>query len=674
MKTKKGRKKPLFRLNSIKTKLIANMLFLAIVPLFLLGYFSVNYAQDMIRKEVNASSLQVTKQVSSIVDQMVNGVTSQLHLLSNNINFTEFYSNPENATYGYFLLEGTSQSRADYTNLYFGSSQDDLLIAPKSTVSSDYKPTEQEWYTKAVSNPKQMIVSDPKRSSFSTKFVITISKAVLKSNNVIGVIAIDLDVEELAQGINEIVIGNNGYVVLIDTNGNLITHPNAELVGTDIVTTLPIWAKMQESKEGMGDYVYNGALKTSVFTTNELTNWRILSTLEENEFSSRTATMEKAIFLLFGLFIIISTVIALFISNRTSKNIFTIIRSFKTAASGNLTTRVELKAKDEFHELETHYNEMMESIQSALKTVESSSRTVLRTSTSLTSMTEETATSVGQVAQAIGEIAEGTSSQAENAKAGSTEMNELSKNLDSITNVSVQMNDLTLQTTELGNKGLKQISLLTEKSYETKNASKEVESVIKEVASHMTEINGFIQTISQITDQTNLLSLNASIEAARAGEHGKGFAVVANEVRTLADESRNAAEHIKEIIQTIQQVVKKAVDAVDGTKHVVMEQDTAVSATKEIFDQILTSLQEVTLKSEKVKDDVTTGHQSKEVMLSEMDQMLQISESTAASTQQVSAASEEISATMEEFTRFAQELQEISKELEQEISKFTLDQ
>ena len=115
------------------------------------------------------------------------------------------------------------------------------------------------------------------------------------------------------------------------------------------------------------------------------------------------------------------------------------------------------------------------------------------------------------------------------------------------------------------------------------------------------KINTISETISQITEQTNLLSLNASIESARAGEAGKGFAVVAEEIRKLAEQSKNSTEEIKAIIASIQKKSDTAVKAIKSTENVVNEQDLAVGETQKIFSEILKSIGIMIDKVEEVK-------------------------------------------------------------------------
>jgi methyl-accepting chemotaxis protein len=219
---------------------------------------------------------------------------------------------------------------------------------------------------------------------------------------------------------------------------------------------------------------------------------------------------------------------------------------------------------------------------------------------------------------------------------------------------------------------LQKVLLLTEKSSQTIDSTTEVRNIVADIEEKMGAINVILQSISEISEQTNMLSLNASIEAARAGEHGRGFAVVANEVRKLAEQSKTSAIEIKQILDTIKLVVSKAVEAMNKTQTVVNEQESAVEETKEIFNEILNSVHTLAEKVKEVKVNVVESEHNKERAVKEIESISSVSQQVAASSEEVSASAEEIAATMGEFTNYAQGLQQLSQQLDEEINKFKL--
>jgi methyl-accepting chemotaxis protein len=214
------------------------------------------------------------------------------------------------------------------------------------------------------------------------------------------------------------------------------------------------------------------------------------------------------------------------------------------------------------------------------------------------------------------------------------------------------------------------INTLIEKSNKTKIATSEVNDIVQDMNESTKQINAISEKIANITEQTNLLSLNASIESARAGEAGRGFAVVADEIRKLAEESKSSTEEIKAIIASIQMKSDTAVKAIALTENVVNEQELAVDQTQHIFSEILKSIEVMITKVNEVKMAIVDINEKKQLTVSEIENISFISEQTASASEEVSASSEEISATMEELTAHSSELQILAEQLGIEINKF----
>ncbi|MDF2947426.1 MAG: hypothetical protein K0S51_2105 [Bacillales bacterium] len=659
-------------LKSVKTKIIAAMTAVALVPTILLGGITTTYTKDVVETEMSESILKITQESSNGMDHFMDGVASQLHLLANNVNFTEFYQNPDNKIYGFFLLEGTRTTRDDYQNVYFASSQKEFVISPKQDLPEGYDPTGRDWYKNAVNNDGKPTFNEPYPDAISKEMIVTVSQAVKKDGKIIGVVAVDLDTKVLAKEISEIKVGKKGYMMLVSSSGNLIIHPNKDLVGTDTVTKLDLWKDLSSKEKGHSSYKYNGDEKFSAYVTSKSTGWKFVSAIEQSEIHEDALRIQNISITITLIFAILSTIFAYFFGRKLANNINLVKGSFEQAAGGDLTVRLNINANDEFKDLENSFNDMMDNLSKSLRQVEDTSQTVLKTASSLTVMSEETTESISQVASAIGEIAQGTGLQAENSQDIVHQINDLSTNLDKISVATIDMDSVSTSSTELSEKGLIQVGQLTEKAQQTQKATNEVSVFVKEVSDHMEEINAIIKAISDITDQTNLLSLNASIESARAGEHGRGFAVVANEVRNLAEQSKASAVEIQKIVSNIKSVVKKAVEAMDRTKLVVEEQDAVVLETKQIFSAILTSVQDLASKVAEVKQTVSSSEANKVIVVQQMESITAVSQETASATEEVSASSEEISATMEQFSDYASGLKGLSEKLDSEIKKFKL--
>lgn len=155
------------------------------------------------------------------------------------------------------------------------------------------------------------------------------------------------------------------------------------------------------------------------------------------------------------------------------------------------------------------------------------------------------------------------------------------------------------------------------------------------------DIGNIIHVINGISDQTTLLALNASIEAARAGEAGKGFAVVAEEVRKLSEQSATSTSEISNIIEDIQQEIEKSVLAIQKTDTIVLSNKEIMKETQEFFNNIVNKIIQISDGITSVNNIILNMENSKNLLISKIDSIANVSSLTA-------AASEEICATIQE--------------------------
>jgi methyl-accepting chemotaxis protein len=176
-------------------------------------------------------------------------------------------------------------------------------------------------------------------------------------------------------------------------------------------------------------------------------------------------------------------------------------------------------------------------------------------------------------------------------------------------------------------------------------------------------IENIIETIKGIAEQTNLLSLNAAIEAARVGEAGKGFAVVAEEVRKLADQSKDSAAHIALIVTQLQQDTNNAVEAVGNLNDASKEQNSLVKETEEAFNEISKNISEVAGKIYNTREKIGDIAVSNGKIVEAITNISTVSEQTMASSQETAAISQDHISQLQNAKKLVNKLIETSGEL-----------
>ncbi|MCB2309291.1 methyl-accepting chemotaxis protein [Clostridium estertheticum] len=665
MKSKK------LKLNSIRTKLIISLVSICIIPLIILGIGSYRQSKSILSNKLTVTSTQTLTEINNGLSNYLNGFSNMLSLTSNNYNFINVDTG-NNINYIPDLLKGVTESNKDILDISYGTTTGKFNTYPNDKMPAGYDATTQDWYKQALEHKGQVIITPEYVDKGTKKSVITLAKTVEKDGKVVGVVEIDLALNTLAEQISTKKLGNTGYVFISEVSGKVLAHPVKKLINTDMASKLPFWNNAKSENSGFVNYDDNGSKKFGVYQTNELTGWKLVATLDQSELSNDTKSIIHTTILIILIMGLISVVMSLVLSKGIAYNIHNLKDVFAKASNGDLTVSIKASTKDEFEDLAISFNSMMKNISGIMNNVTNSSKTVAETSTTLASMSEEVTVSIGEVSSAIEQVSIGATQQAQSAQDGALEMDDLSNRLDKISNNSNEMDKISTGTKDLGTKGLSMMDTLIEKSNKTKSSTKEVNEIIQDMNESTKQINAISETLVSITEQTSLLSLNASIESARAGEAGKGFAVVAGEIRKLAEQSKNSTEDIKGIIANIQKKSNTAVEAIKSTQTVVDEQELAVGETKNIFSEILKSINIMITKVEEIKISIVDVNEKKQSTVLEIENISSISEQTAAASEQVSASTEEITATMEEFAKHSSELQALSEKLDNEIKKFKI--
>jgi len=302
----------------------------------------------------------------------------------------------------------------------------------------------------------------------------------------------------------------------------------------------------------------------------------------------------------------------------------------KVISAGDLTREMDIRSKGDIASLVGSFKEMAGSLRRLIGDIKSNSGSMAASSEQLSASAEEVDASMQQVSSTVQEIAKG----AQQVSKGAGEAQDASK-----------------KTSDSASAGSQAAKLVNEKMLEISSSTKEGAMKVKSLGEKSAEIGKIVDTIQNISEQTNLLALNAAIEAARAGEAGRGFAVVADEVRKLAEESGKASGQISELIQSIQSEIGSAVSSMDANSRKVDDGADAVLEALKSFDQIPQLVGDVS----KV-----------------MSEMAAIAEENAAGSEEVSASVEEVTGAMQQVSSAAQQLSSSAEQLKQLVSRFRI--
>lgn len=657
---------------SIKAKLILLIVGLLSISILSLGFFSYSNSKDVLTQEFINNSEEIAGKLNETLDTFLIGNEQNIEMLSNNFNVTDILQMPEeDHKYLYNVLENYQEAHPDIMAIYLAAHTKKMFTYPAIDLPEGYDPTSRPWYQDAVKANK-LIWTAPYVDAFTGKLVITVAKPVKSTGGEFtGVIGADISLDVFMKMVQNTKIGEKGYFIITDKQGNTIQHPNAELIGKPI----PIQELMDFVTGGKGgtiEYSYGGDDKAAVSLENPKTNWIILGTFSKSEVNKSASVVIKSTLIIGLIIAALAIVMGVIASSIIAKSLAQLSKDIEHIGKGNFRTRCKVKSKDEIGLLAATINNMVEELSILMNNVKGISTSVAASSDMLASSAQQTNASTEEVVRAVGEVTEAANDQARGTDVGLIKTNELSDNIQKVAAAVEEITDKFDKANNLNETGINTVKVLTEKTAESIEASKTLGGVITEVDNSTDKIGAIIGTIGQIAGQTNLLALNASIEAARAGEAGKGFAVVADEIRKLAEQSSQAAEQIRSLIQGIQAQSKNAVVTMEAAKTVAIAQEHAVSQTEQVFTQISQTIGAITNELERISKLNESMVQKKQEITSVMENIAAASQQTAASTEEISASTEEQLAVIEEISRTADDLNSMAQKLSDEIKKFEI--
>ncbi|MBZ0313877.1 methyl-accepting chemotaxis protein [Clostridium butyricum] len=662
---------------TIFVKMALTNVVILLLSLFFVGYISHKKSKNAMENNLEITSLQILKQADKGFSEYLNKMTQELTILNKNVDIKDLEDPAQDykktQQYVQYALKSIKESLSGIDNVYYSAEHGAVIIDSEITDESKLSFRDKDWYKKAKENTDKFIYSEPYVDAVTGNNVLTISKAVTGYNGeFIGVVGIDINLSEIEKYIHDVSLLDYGYIVVADNNGKIVINNEKNKTFGENLSGFEFWDTLKNSNQEKTKWTNNGELTFVLQSIDEKTGWRIVGFVEEKEITEHLSSIRNTIFIAVAVFFTLGIIASLILTKTITEQIKKINIGVRKIATGNLRERIKVSSKDEIQELAENLNTALDSISGLLKEIDSTSEEMYDSASGIASMSEETHAAVSEVANAINEVSNGSTDQATAISNVTNTVDGLSNRIDDVDKNINNILNLSEATDKLSDDGLKVLNLLIEKSVVTKQNTQESSSNVKEMTDSIKNINQISDVISGITEQTNLLALNASIEAARAGELGKGFAVVAEEIRKLAEESKDSTDKIKSIIKEVNQKSIRFVDSMEETVNILNEQDESINNTKNIFIEIAESIEPLVEAIRYISNLTDKMNNDKENVKKEIDNISVISQDVASVSEEVTASAEEVTATMDELTEYADKLDGIAENLKEKLNKFEL--
>ncbi|WP_274308781.1 methyl-accepting chemotaxis protein [Solibacillus daqui] len=491
----------------------------------------------------------------------------------------------------------------------------------------------------------------------------------------------------LSNILQDIVVGETGYVFLVNAEGTIQAHPNADYVKNQMnfiaeaeatgTTTGEATAiqKIISVEEGFYEFKHSDG-NNRFLGHHQLDNgWSIAVMAEENEMFVGLKQMRIILSAFtFGM-LFIGFGFAFFVSNSISRPIRSVVKVSEFVGQGDFTHRPNerhLKRKDELGVLAHSLDQVVENMRTMITKVQTGSSNVNVASCDLMGDVENVADNAKIIAQSIEEVKRGAVSQTQVAEESAATMGQLAIGIQQVAEVASTVS----QHTDFIETKVHDGYSAVRHSIAQMNAIQkgmEIElAVIHKLKQESLEIGLISKMITDISDQTNLLALNASIEAARAGEAGLGFAVVAGEVRKLSEQTAHSAAQINVLIQKVQQYTEEAVHAAESGEENVELGLQSINQLEQRFSEIVDAVTHIATEIEELSGSAQEMSSNTEEVSASMEEMSASVTSSAGYVTDVAVSALGQLQTVDEMTKQAEQLSDMARELQVAIQQFKL--
>jgi methyl-accepting chemotaxis protein len=376
-----------------------------------------------------------------------------------------------------------------------------------------------------------------------------------------------------------------------------------------------------------------------------------------------------------GIFTLISLLLSGFFSFITIGAIVNPLVRLKTAmvnlAEGDLILpEMPFIFKDEIGETTIAYQDSVKRLREMILAIRETTGTLTRRINALAPQVSSTGEAASAVSKTMNELARGTQERAKAADDVASVVHEVVQRIDKVNQDTQVIANYSTTVISEAARGEEDTKTIMAHINNLADASEKAGSVIGNLRKHSQEVGDIIGKIREMTEQTQLLALNASIEAARAGEYGKGFAVVAHEVGKLAARSAHSVQEIEDVLGNIQSLIANAVQFMEEGVARANEGRQVITGTSERFSQIFASINKVADQIQEVAKETKSLTQANEKVMEAMDTIAAISEETAASSEEVVATVDTQSSNVSQIADGMKDLNRYFGELGEAVAKF----